>query len=117
MVRVKLRCGGEGRISSFVCEGHAGLVGESGEADLLCAAVSALCGALVIGLQRVVKMPIELREDYGLVGIELLPADADKEREAQVLLLSTAEALRELAEHNVGFLSVEGLPERSGRLQ
>lgn len=117
MIRVRLQCGGEGFINSFVCEGHAGLVDESGEADLLCAAVSALCGALVIGLQRVVKMPIELREDYGYIGIELLPAEAEKRREAQVLLLSTAEALQELAEHNVGFLAVEGRPAENAGLQ
>ena len=114
MIRVRVQYDSEGMITSFVSEGHAGLADGEEDEDLLCAAVSALCGALVIGPQRVVKMPVKLREDYGLIGIELLPADPEKRREAQLLLLTAVLALKELAEHNVGFLCVEGLPAENG---
>lgn len=95
-----------GRIRTFSCQGHAELTVCEEDDDLLCAGVSALCGALAIGLVQVVGAPVVLNEDYGFVHIELKEMDEDKERLSQVLLQTAVKALEELAVHNVGFIEV-----------
>ena len=107
MIRVSMQTGARGRIKVFACLGHAGLTVEDGGEDLLCAGVSALCGALAIGLERVVRASVFLRESRGLFYIRLEPMSSEVEEKAQVLLCTTVEALRELAHYNEGFLSVQ----------
>lgn len=80
---------------------------EDGGEDLLCAGVSALCGALAIGLERVVRASVFLRESRGLFYIRLEDMDDKSEEQSQLLLRTTVEALRELAQYNEGFLSVQ----------
>jgi len=107
LIRVSLQTDTRGRIKVFACLGHAGLTVEDGGEDLLCAGVSALCGALAIGLERVVRASVFLRESRGLFYIRLEPMSSEAEDKAQVLLCTAVEALRELAHYNEGFLSVQ----------
>ncbi len=106
MIRVSLQTDACGQIKVFACLGHAGLTVEDGGEDLLCAGVSALCGALAIGLERVVGASVFLRESRGLFYIKLEPMSAELEEKARVLLCTVVEALRELAHYNEGFLTV-----------
>lgn len=107
MIRVSLQTDARGQIKVFACLGHAGLTVEDGGEDLLCAGVSALCGALAIGLERVVRASVFLRESRGLFYIRLEDMDDKLEEQSQLLLRTTVEALRELAQYNEGFLSVQ----------
>ena len=108
MIRVCLKSDARGRIRVFACFGHAGLTVEEGGEDLLCAGVSALCGALTIGLVRVVGASVCLKEDRGLIYIEMSDGnDDDTASKAQVLLETAAQSLEELAAYNVGFIGVE----------
>ncbi|MGM9991861.1 MAG: ribosomal-processing cysteine protease Prp [Candidatus Bruticola sp.] len=111
MIRVSLQSDTRGQIKVFVCIGHAGLVVESGGEDLLCAGVSALCGALAIGLERVVRASVFIREGRGLFYIRLEEVNPELIDKAQVLFNSTAEALRELSCYNEGFLTVQNFTE------
>ncbi|MGM9999086.1 MAG: ribosomal-processing cysteine protease Prp [Candidatus Bruticola sp.] len=111
MIRVSLQSDTRGRIKVFVCLGHAGLVVESGGEDLLCAGVSALCGALAIGLERVVGASVFIKEGHGLFYIRLEETSPELTDKAQVLLGSIAEALRELSGYNEGFLTVRNFAE------
>ena len=106
MIRVNLQSDTRGRIRFFSCQGHAELTVCEEDDDLLCAGVSALCGALTIGLVQVVGASVVLNEDYGLFHLELEEMDEEKERQSQVLLQTTVKALEELAAHNVGFIEV-----------
>ena len=107
MIRVSLQTDARSQIKVFACLGHAGLTVEDGGEDLLCAGVSALCGALAIGLERVVRASVFLRESRGLFYIRLESMDARLEEQSQLLLRTTIEALRELANYNEGFLAVQ----------
>lgn len=107
MIRVSLQTDARSQIKVFACLGHAGLTVEDGGEDLLCAGVSALCGALAIGLERVVRASVFLRESRGLFYIRLEDMDDKLEEQSQLLLRTTVEALRELAQYNEGFLSVQ----------
>ena len=107
MIRVSLQTDTCGQIKIFACLGHAGLTVEDGGEDLLCAGVSALCGALAIGLERVVGASVFLRECRGLFYVELQPMNLEVADQAQVLLKTAREALQELAHYNEGFLSVQ----------
>lgn len=101
-----------GQVQALACSGHAGLTVEEGEADLLCAGVSALCGALALGLTQVVRAPIFLQEDYGLFYLRLEPMEEGLGAKAQVLMATASLALRELALHNQGFLEVQEVDSR-----
>lgn len=100
---------GDGKsLRSLRCSGHAGF--EDGQGlDLVCAAVSALTGALGLGFSRLLEVPHQIEVEHGLFQVGLLP-DAESHpdwKAAQVLLQTTQMALLEMAEVYPGFITVD----------
>ena len=92
-----MRRDSQGEIRGLRCSGHAAFDIEGG-VDIVCAGVSALTGALALGLSEVV----------GLLDI-CLPEDisAEQLKSAQVLLKTAVLALRELEKNYQGFVAVK----------
>ncbi len=78
--------------------------------DILCAGVSALMGALAIGLTEVVGAPVSLRAGDGGFTVRV-PARLSCEQSArvQVLMETTVRALQQLQENYSGFLKIRVL--------
>jgi len=89
-----------GHIASFTISGHGGQ-GPYGQ-DILCAAVSALSQAAVLGLTDVVGIPVALEKKHGFLRCEL-PEDLDPRSRsgAAVLLETLLRSLKDL-EQNYG---------------
>lgn len=103
MVQVDWHQDPEGRIWRLRCQGHAGF---DGELDLVCAAVSALTGALGIGFSKVLHLPCRLEAGDGRFLLQL-SQDTGAHPEfvsAQTLLKTTVLALTEMIEHYPGFI-------------
>jgi len=103
MVEVDWQQDSEGRIWRLHCNGHAGF---DGELDLVCAAVSALTGALGIGFSKVLQLPCRLEAGDGRFLLQL-SQDTGAHPEfvqAQTLLKTTVLALSEMIEHYPGFI-------------
>ncbi len=86
-------------LSGFEVSGHAELEGQG--RDILCAAVSALTQAAVIGLERVVLCPLEVEVDRGYLFCRVKHSSglrAGSWREAQVILETTYLALADIGE-------------------
>ena len=97
----------EGEIRSLRCSGHAAFNIEGG-VDIVCAGVSALMGALVLGLTKVVGIDIPAEDGDGLLGVSIPPdITAEQKRSAQVLLETAVLSLAELAQNYKGFVIVE----------
>ncbi len=109
MIRVGIRRDACGRLRYLSCSGHARFDPEGG-VDVLCAAVSALTGALAIGLTEVVGAPVCLSAGDGRLTIRV-PARLSREQSAlvQVLMETTVRALAQLQEKYVGFLKIRVL--------
>ena len=107
MIRVGLQLDARGHVVILSCWGHARLTVEDGGEDLLCAGVSALSGALALGLSQVVGASVCLKEDYGFFYVRLEHMEADRAEKAQILMKTAVVALEELAKYNVGFLEIE----------
>lgn len=109
MIRVGLRRDSRGRIRLLSCTGHARFDPEGG-VDVVCAGVSALLGALAIGLTEVVGAPVCLEAGDGRMRVRV-PARMPEDQAARVQLLleTTARALEQLQEHYAGFLQVRYL--------
>ena len=112
MIRVGLRRDPRGRIRHLSCLGHARFDPEGG-VDLVCAGVSALLGALAIGLTEVVGAPVSLRAGHGSLLVRV-PARLPQEQSAlvQVLLETTVRALQQLQENYQGSLKIRMLRSR-----
>lgn len=99
MVEVQVARGPEGSVQEIECSGHAGF--DDGEGlDLVCAAVSALTGALGLGLSEVLQSSAQLEVGPGSFRARVeatLP-------EEQALLKTMALALEQLGQHYPGFL-------------
>lgn len=107
MVKVLVREDSEGRIWSLHCAGHAGF--DEHGMDIVCAAVSALTGALGLGFSQELSLPVELRAADGEFSLQL-PREAAEQVQwasAQVLLRTVVAALREMAQYYAGFIVVE----------
>lgn len=108
MVRITIEEDAQGRVWAIECTGHAGF--DDGEGlDLVCAATSALTGALGIGFSQVLQLPVSLAAADGSFALRL-PAEAAGDAQfasAQVLLQTTCRALREMAHHYAGFIEVQ----------
>lgn len=78
--------------------------------DILCAGVSALLGALAIGLTEVGGAPVSLQAGDGRITFRV-PARMSAQQSAlvQVLLETTVRALQQLQEKYVGFLKIRVL--------
>lgn len=109
MIRVGIRRDRDGRVRELSCTGHARFDGEGG-VDIVCAGVSALLGALAIGLTEVVRAPVSLDAADGRMRFRI-PARLADER-VQVLLETTVRALEDLQSHYAGFVTVRHLKVR-----
>ena len=103
MVQVDWQQDSQGQIWRLACLGHAGF---DGELDLVCAAVSALTGALGIGFSKVLHLPCRLEAGDGQFLLQLLPETGAHPEfvQAQTLLKTTVLALTEMIEHYPGFI-------------
>lgn len=103
MIRVTLH-EKEGEILSFECKGHAGFA-EAGR-DIVCAAVSVLTTTCVNALETVagVRPQVEARSGLMLVS---LPRGAG--RDAQVILKTLRQGLRDLREEYPEYLQLTEL--------
>lgn len=112
MIRVGIRRDRDGRVRELSCTGHARFDAEGG-VDIVCAGVSALLGALAIGLTEVVRAPVSLDASDGSMRFRI-PARLPEGQSAsvQVLLETTVRALEDLQEHYAGFVRVRLLRPR-----
>ncbi|MBX3170944.1 MAG: ribosomal-processing cysteine protease Prp [Candidatus Eremiobacteraeota bacterium] len=103
MIQVDWQQDSEGNIWLLHCAGHAGF---DGELDLVCAAVSALTGALGIGFSKVLQLPCRLEAGDGEFLLQLSQETGAHPEfvSAQTLLQTTVLALTEMIEHYPGFI-------------
>ena len=108
MVKIRITRSPAGHVIGLTSKGHAGFDDGKGN-DLVCAAVSALTGALGLGLAEVAELPHAVSASHGLFELQL----SDEEGKRVALLTETvARALAQLEEHYRGSLQVE---RRGGR--
>ena len=113
MVWIRGRRDARGRVRELRCNGHARFDQEGGT-DLVCAGVSALLGALTVGLERVVQAPVDLTHGDGRFRV-VIPArlPEEKSRQVQTLLETVVAALQEMEGNYKGFLRFRWLaPQR-----
>ena len=109
MIRIGVRSDAQGRIRYLSCSGHARFDHEGGT-DIVCAGVSALTGALIIGLTQVIGVPVSYERASGVTKIRVPARLPEVESgQVQVLMKTTVRALEELAQHYEGFLRVRWL--------
>ncbi len=107
MVVVRFSRSQAGEILELCCSGHAAFDDGQG-LDLVCAAVSALTGALGLGLTDVLSHCACIDCEDGLFAMRLKPdLTSVQSSGAQVLLETVARAFHQMAEHYPGFLVVE----------
>lgn len=82
-----------GKITGFVCRGHAGYAEEG--SDIVCAAVSALTTCCVNALETVAKVTLRVKVKDGLLEVLLPGTDS---HDAQVILRSMVQGLRDVSE-------------------
>ena len=106
MIQVSYRRDLKGCIRHISCRGHAGFDPEGG-VDIVCAGVSALMGAMAVGLTEVVKAPVKVSEGDGRMVIDI-PGDLTEEQSkaAQVLAETIIKALEQLARNYAGFIKL-----------
>ena len=81
----------------ILCEGHTGYA-EHGQ-DIVCASISSICGALVLGITQVLKIKANVAQDDNRGYLQLrLPKKIDEAKldDAQVLFETTHIALLDL---------------------
>ncbi len=107
MIRAVFYRDGQGAITRFEISGHAGFA-ERGE-DIVCAAVSALSQAAILGLEEVLDLvpEVELDEEGRLVC--QLPAEvpADVARAAQAILETARVGIQAIAGEYDDYVRVE----------
>ncbi|MHB2017720.1 MAG: ribosomal-processing cysteine protease Prp [Candidatus Xenobia bacterium] len=89
MITVRVERDGSGALTGLVARGHARLA-ESGQ-DIVCAAVSALLQAAVVGLEERLKLAVTWRAEKGSMRMQLpdLSGVAPDVRFAATVLLDT----------------------------
>lgn len=108
MVKVSLRRDPLGKLRELRCRGHAGF--DSDGADLVCAGVGAVLGALAIGLTRVAEIPCKLEAAEGSFQLVLPAVMNPEQRDRADLLLETAvAALQDLERHYTGYVAIRWL--------
>lgn len=113
MVRVEVARSPEGRVTRFTVSGHAGF-GYKGR-DVVCAAVSALTQAAVLGLEEVVGLKPEVYIKRGYLSCSL-PEGLGEEasRRAQDVLETMVVGLKSLAVAHPRFVQVKEQASGSG---
>jgi uncharacterized protein YsxB (DUF464 family) len=107
MVSVQLGRSRAGEVVSLICSGHAAFDNGQG-LDLVCAAVSALTGALGLGLTEILSDSAAVECQDGYFSATLRPGLCpDQAVGARVLMDTVTGALLQMAEHYPGFISVE----------
>lgn len=115
MVRVELYQAGPGELTGFRAVGHAGYA-PPGE-DIVCAGVSALTQACVLGLKDHLHLPVVLKAEHGLLECRL-PREIPEEAKApaRAILETMVLALREIEkEHGRYFALISLDAPRSSR--
>jgi len=111
MVKIRVKRNAAGHVTELTSRGHAGFDDGQGN-DLVCAAVSALTGALGLGLTEVAQLPHAVRAEHGVFELRL----TDEEGKRVALLTETVtRALDQLDEHYRGWMQVEHRGERKSR--
>lgn len=108
MVRVELYQAGPGELIGFRAVGHAGYA-PPGE-DIVCAGVSALTQACVLGLKDHLKLPVVLKAEHGLLECRLpreIPPEA--RAPAQAILETMVLALREIEKEHGRYFALISL--------
>lgn len=108
MVRVELYQAGPGELTGFRAVGHAGYA-PPGE-DIVCAGVSALTQACVLGLKDHLQLPVILKAEHGLLECRLpreIPAEA--KAPAQAILETMVLALREIEKEHGRYFALISL--------
>ena len=100
MIRVTLHYHGA-YLTGFECKGHAGYA-QSGQ-DIVCAAVSVLTTTCVNALESVANVKTHTEVKEGLLKAHL-PENAG--HDAQVILLSMAQGLRDIADNYPQYLQL-----------
>ena len=94
----------KGRVVALECSGHAGF-DDGGGLDLVCAAVSALTGALGLGLAVKAVPPLQVAIDDGHFKVDLRKQPASDD--AYFLLQVIASSLQMLTENYPGFVQLK----------
>ncbi|MBI3926681.1 MAG: ribosomal-processing cysteine protease Prp [Armatimonadetes bacterium] len=112
MIQLRLRRDSRERVCELDCRGHAGFDDGTG-IDLVCAGVSAVLGALAIGLTEVAALPIPIDAGDGAFHVRIPEhLDPDQQRQAALLMETAARALLALDTHYRGYLQVDWLEPR-----
>lgn len=105
MIEVHCCKSGNGEISEFWVEGHAGW-GEPGE-DIVCAGVSALAETALLALQKIAKAAMESEQREGHVWCRLLePKSPESWSKAQTILQSTLLGLKDIQKDYPAYIRV-----------
>ena len=110
MIRIRIALDAGDRIVGVEARGHAGAA-PHGE-DIVCAAVSALLQALVVGFDQVLGFDTGWKRGDGHLAIEL-PESADSAGGAGVLLQTVCLSLRQIARQYPELVTVEEKRRRS----
>lgn len=108
MVVVYLCHNSHGDLVHIRCQGHAEFA-EDGS-DIVCAGVSALTGALALGITKVLKLPLEPRAAEGEFELDLSSLSGEMLKQASVLTRTFQLAVEQLEEVYRGFVEVRGQP-------
>jgi uncharacterized protein YsxB (DUF464 family) len=102
VVEIELQRFPDGGVKKLVCSGHAGFGDEDGP-DLVCAAVSALTGAIGIGLTdgRQGPFPVSAADGKFLLHWKKAPSECDA-----FLVLTVVKSLQQMEQHYPGFLRI-----------
>lgn len=96
MVTVQVRQANDGAITELKVSGHAGYA-EHGS-DIVCAAVTALVGTALIGIEQVAAHPFEGKASSGRAYCKLKPGGTvESAAKAQVILRTTVLGLQDIA--------------------
>lgn len=114
MIEVRLFSDSVGRLKGLFVSGHSGYARAG--SDIVCAAVSAITQAAVLGLEEVLELAPEVRidDEAGLLELTLAQPGANKEREAQAVLETAARSLERLSGQYPKYLRVRRMPAAGG---
>src|SRR5690554_3567132 len=95
----------KGNIVSLQVKGHAG--GGEGEYDMVCAAVSAITQTALLGLKNVAKVDPKYKIGDGYLKIEIDSTKADRLGQANTILYTLLEGLKDIAGGYPSMLKLE----------
>ena len=108
MITLHLQLDSQSQVQLLRCQGHAGF--DDGEGlDLVCAAVSALTGALGLGLCEKLQPPLKVSGADGWFELDLRQQKLPPE--GRLLVETIAASLRSLCDNYPGFIELRALGE------